>query len=94
MLNYLTVADRKSCQKATDADVAQSVERRLGKAEVTGSIPVISFFVAQKDRQSIDFIDILAVFDLFITEKGTNKGYFIIHRGALGRINTVNIDFL
>ena len=26
----------------TDADVAQSVERRLGKAEVTGSIPVIS----------------------------------------------------
>ena len=25
------------------ADVAQSVERRLGKAEVTGSIPVISF---------------------------------------------------
>jgi hypothetical protein len=26
------------------ADMAQSVERRLGKAEVTGSIPVISFF--------------------------------------------------
>ena len=26
------------------ADVAQSVERRLGKAEVTGPIPVISFF--------------------------------------------------
>ena len=25
-----------------DADMAQSVERRLGKAEVTGSIPVIS----------------------------------------------------
>lgn len=25
------------------ADMAQSVERRLGKAEVTGSIPVISF---------------------------------------------------
>ena len=25
------------------ADVAQSVERRLGKAEVTGSIPVSSF---------------------------------------------------
>ena len=24
------------------ADMAQSVERRLGKAEVTGSIPVIS----------------------------------------------------
>ena len=28
------------------ADVAQSVERRLGKAEVTGSIPVISFLVS------------------------------------------------
>ena len=26
-----------------NAAVAQSVERRLGKAEVTGSIPVISF---------------------------------------------------
>ncbi len=30
------------------ADVAQSVERRLGKAEVTGSIPVISFFDGRK----------------------------------------------
>ena len=29
--------------KHKSADVAQSVERRLGKAEVTGSIPVISF---------------------------------------------------
>ncbi len=28
--------------KHKSADVAQSVERRLGKAEVTGSIPVIS----------------------------------------------------
>ena len=28
---------------ARNAAVAQSVERRLGKAEVTGSIPVISF---------------------------------------------------
>ena len=27
------------------ADVAQSVERRLGKAEVTGSIPVSSSFL-------------------------------------------------
>ena len=30
------------------ADVAQLVERRLGKAEVTGSIPVISFFDGRK----------------------------------------------
>ena len=29
---------------AKQAAVAQSVERRLGKAEVTGSIPVSSFF--------------------------------------------------
>ena len=29
--------------KHKSADVAQSVERRLGKAEVTGSIPVSSF---------------------------------------------------
>lgn len=29
----------------TDAVVAQSVERRLGKAEVTGSNPVNSFFM-------------------------------------------------
>ena len=34
------------------ADVAQSVERRLGKAEVTGSIPVSSFI----------FLPILLVF--------------------------------
>ena len=32
-----------SCPKGYDADVAQSVERRLGKAEVTGPIPVSSF---------------------------------------------------
>ena len=31
-----------------NAAVAQSVERRLGKAEVTGSIPVSSFFCVQK----------------------------------------------
>ena len=30
--------------RPANADVAQSVERRLGKAEVTGSIPVISSF--------------------------------------------------
>ena len=30
-------------ESLANADVAQSVERRLGKAEVTGSIPVISF---------------------------------------------------
>ena len=32
-------------KRYTDADMAQSVERRIGSAEVTGSIPVISFIV-------------------------------------------------
>ena len=32
----------KITKQLENADVAQSVERRLGKAEVTGSIPVIS----------------------------------------------------
>jgi hypothetical protein len=31
-----------------NAAVAQSVERRIGSAEVTGPIPVSSFFCAQK----------------------------------------------
>ena len=35
------------------ADVAQSVERRLGKAEVTGSIPVISFFLCADPQMKI-----------------------------------------
>ncbi len=35
------------CQLARyRADMAQSVERHLGKVEVTGSIPVISFWDA------------------------------------------------
>ena len=31
------------------ADVAQSVVRRIGSAEVTGPIPVISFFLTAED---------------------------------------------
>ena len=42
-----------------NAAVAQSVERRLGKAEVTGSIPVISFifffFYIRQDIESSNF---------------------------------------
>ena len=34
-----------------NAAVAQSVERRIGSAEVTGPIPVSSFFYAQKDHK-------------------------------------------
>ena len=37
-----------SCVSNTQAAVAQSVVRRIGSAEVTGSIPVSSFFCAQK----------------------------------------------
>ena len=36
----------------TDAAVAQSVERRIGSAEVTGPIPVSSFF--EKKRKSLN----------------------------------------
>ena len=35
-------------QKQKDAAVAQSVVRRIGSAEVTGPIPVSSFFLCQK----------------------------------------------
>lgn len=46
MIYYKTVTKEKIfCQHAA---VAQSVERRLGKAEVTGSIPVSSFIFLQK----------------------------------------------
>lgn len=33
--------------------MAQSVERRLGKAEVTGSIPVISFVSASNKQADV-----------------------------------------
>ena len=41
MLVYLTLSKTDSLNH-TDADIAQSVERRIGSAEVTGPIPVIS----------------------------------------------------
>ena len=36
----------------TDAAVAQSVERRIGSAEVTGSIPVTSFLFLLKNSEN------------------------------------------
>ena len=50
IINYLVDKWGMICENTTcrlrkqlkSADMAQSVERRLGKAEVTGSIPVIS----------------------------------------------------
>ena len=45
-----------------DAAVAQSVERRIGSAEVTGPIPVSSFHIRSGN---IDF----TVFPLFVFEK-------------------------
>ncbi len=43
----LRVADSSSVSRSVEADVAQVVERILGKDEVTGSIPVIgsNFFI-------------------------------------------------
>ena len=37
--------------------MAQSVERRLGKAEVTGSIPVISFLHTYNIKSTKSFVD-------------------------------------
>ena len=49
-----------------NAAVAQSVERRIGSAEVTGPIPVSSFFYAQKDhKQQIVYFE----GRFFITDK-------------------------
>ena len=49
-----------------NAAVAQSVERRIGSAEVTGPIPVRSFFCAQKDhKQQIVYFEER----FFITDK-------------------------
>ena len=45
MVIYLRLEQNKS-----DAAVAQSVERRIGSAEVTGSIPVSSFEGLEKSR--------------------------------------------
>ena len=42
LLNYLTVVVSINTMNTTDAVMAQSVERHLGKVEVTGSIPVNS----------------------------------------------------
>ena len=46
-----------------DAAVAQSVERRIGSAEVTGPIPVSSFLKPLKDQGF-----------LFLQEKGAYNG--------------------
>ena len=43
-LFYVIILFVDSDKMLKQADMAQSVERRLGKAEVTGSIPVISFY--------------------------------------------------
>lgn len=42
MANFTTLKLTKFCSKTEYANVAQSVVHRLGKAEVTGSSPVIS----------------------------------------------------
>ena len=64
-----------------NAAVAQSVERRIGSAEVTGPIPVSSFFCAQKDhKQQIVYFE----GRFFITDKrnraADGRSVFLIHR--------------
>ena len=46
MLFYMRFSDEHK-----DADVAQSVVRRIGSAEVTGPIPVSSFFICKKSPE-------------------------------------------
>ena len=41
--------------QAADADVAQSVVRRIGSAEVTGPIPVISSIKGSPERSGLPF---------------------------------------
>ena len=50
------------------ADVAQSVERRLGKAEVTGSIPVSSFIFFCKNES----------WHIFLADMGIGADFFYI----------------
>ena len=50
-----------------NAAVAQSVERRLGKAEVTGSIPVSSFIFFAKMKVGIYYLQIWELVPTFFT---------------------------
>lgn len=51
-----------------NAAVAQSVERRLGKAEVTGSIPVSSFIFFCKNES----------WHIFLADMGIGADFFYI----------------
>ena len=51
-----------------NAAVAQSVERRLGKAEVTGSIPVSSFIFFGKNES----------WHIFLADMGIGADFFYI----------------
>ncbi len=51
-----------------NADIAQSVVRRIGSAEVTGSIPVISFFYVKISlyfKGNLDFFLYFTMITLF-----------------------------
>lgn len=74
LINYLTVAgsnNKETAISATDADVAQSVERRLGKAEVGGSNPLGSLF-GTLDIQGFFF---LLVYKLIIRGEKNGKNF-------------------
>ena len=46
--------------------MAQSVERRLGKAEVTGSIPVISFFIITSKYAEYAYLLVFLYFRVYL----------------------------
>ena len=55
MLVYLTLRIQKY---SSDADIAQSVERRIGSAEVTGPIPVISLVISPVSMKLTGLFDV------------------------------------
>ena len=57
--------ERNITSQSRDAAVAQSVERRIGSAEVTGPIPVSSFFYALKMAHFLENTEDLSHFSLF-----------------------------
>ena len=61
-----------SCPKGYDADVAQSVERRLGKAEVTGPIPVISLIT----KSMVQYEPCFFVIKMYVTDEALLRGRF------------------
>lgn len=65
LTNYFTPCYNTLRWCKPQAAVAQSVERRIGSAEVTGPIPVSSFFYALKMAHFLENTEDLSHFSLF-----------------------------